>query len=619
MALALGYLDHKEELQNKPILRRKLEELNKTLSLEYSFRIFGGKPQPIELKVQRKAGGEQKCWLNSKPVDQDTIAQDFDVIFLTEDDPRQVVTNSLNKLADYFRALDERLEDLQKSLRTGIFEIENFRNFKTNEKALLAEIAEYKNAMSKGKAECSSLQEKLEKVKRKREIEENLDLLKNEGNIASDFERLKKRYEQLKGKEEHDLAQQIRKQRVKLLNANNEFEQLSMRVVQICQSLRNYGVLLNSDKLLGNDHSELNAIIVKTLAQDQNKNIKIAIVDNMIDLFRVYREDDIVPVINKPVKEVLKELYRLKALDNSDRVSSLLTTLKQVLIQRSEKTHLSDRINERITELLESGKDLENIEKIEKEFYEAQSRYFALQKAVQQDKTKQAYEWSTLRLVEGDLQSIENRMHELDVQIRTGESMKRRCEEKLEILRENASNKPKYEEKEKKLRCLMETIIHTMENIHNWIEILKNPVGTGKAFEKLGERPGFGLLDYRKFVRVVGESLGKQFEPVWFDSKFHRITFFDIEKNIFITDEDREIKIDNLSTGQSKITALSGIFKKMDPDKKKIILVDEIAVVDPEKVENLKKTLKEKFDEGLILLAVLLRPSAQVIEIKSWG
>ncbi|MGD0645298.1 MAG: hypothetical protein ABSA75_10375, partial [Candidatus Bathyarchaeia archaeon] len=117
----------------------------------------------------------------------------------------------------------------------------------------------------------------------------------------------------------------------------------------------------------------------------------------------------------------------------------------------------------------------------------------------------------------------------------------------------------------------------------------------------------------------VGEYLGSQFEPIPFDYKLHRVKFFDIERNVFITADDREIHIANLSQGQSKITSLTGSFKKMDPAKKKIVLIDEISELDPQNLEDVKATLRNKLDEGSLLIAILVRPSSEMIRVRDWG
>jgi len=161
------------------------------------------------------------------------------------------------------------------------------------------------------------------------------------------------------------------------------------------------------------------------------------------------------------------------------------------------------------------------------------------------------------------------------------------------------------------------------ENVFQWTQILQDPTSSREQFKSTGEQPGFGFSDYQKFVAAVGEYLGNQFEPLAFDYKLHTIKFFDIEKDTFTTSEDRQIPIDKLSQGQSKITTLTGSFKKMDSSKKKIVLIDEIADLDPENLQKVKATLKKKFAEGSLLLAVLVRPpresSTNIIDITGWG
>jgi ABC-type iron transport system FetAB ATPase subunit len=134
---------------------------------------------------------------------------------------------------------------------------------------------------------------------------------------------------------------------------------------------------------------------------------------------------------------------------------------------------------------------------------------------------------------------------------------------------------------------------------------------------------GFGLKDYQTFTKAVGEFLGKQFEPVTFANMLHQIKFFDIENYTFITKENRHIPIDNLSQGQSKITTLTGSFKEMEEGRKKIVLIDEIADLDPENLQRVKDVLNEKLAEGKLALAVLVRPShdpaSKPVSICGWG
>jgi len=623
LALALGYLDREKELDTKPALKRKLQDLDRNETLEYNFRICCDEPQPVELLIERKKGQKQKCCLNSKSISPENMAREFDVVFLTEDDPKKVVTASLGKLSRYFRDLDNGLNSLSHTLTKYMIEIDEFLNFKKNEKALLKEVKEHKHKIEQSNSEIAKLKDKLEKAELRKDIQEKLELLSNEGKITSQYNSLKKKYEQLKGKKNTDIFHKIYKEREKLFQAENELKDISARVIQTCDSLAHYGIILHSDKLLRDNYSEFNRIMTKTHIEKKSEMTKIAIVDEMIELLEHHSQNDIVPLIDKPVGEALRELYRIKARLSFDRVFGLLGVLRNHLDERKNAITNRERINERISFLSTDVRDLKDIENIENAFLEAQEKYLRLQHALQQDKLNIASQWNQLRSIEGDPEVIRNQLQTLEVQTKTEDSMRIKCEESLKILRENASEEPEYKNKEKKLQVLNNEITRMRENLSNWVLILAQPTEAREQFTAMKEKMGFGLADYQKFVKAVGEFLGNQFEPVSFADKLHEVKFFDIEKDKFVTKEDREIPIDKLSQGQSKITTLTGSFKEMEEGRKKIVLIDEIADLDPENLQKVKSTLKDKFDEGKLALAILVRPThdptSGPVNIRWWG
>ena len=343
----------------------------------------------------------------------------------------------------------------------------------------------------------------------------------------------------------------------------------------------------------------------------------------MIELFKRYLGNEVVPLLNKPVREVVTELLRLKVKSLSDRIFALLTALNSTMTEKKHAVMTFNKIQEKISTLSQKTKDLEDIEDIRNSFVKAEKKYLDLQIALEEGRTKLLSQWNPLRSIDGEPSAIRNKIHELEVTARTDEILKSKFEQNLSLLRENAAKKPKHEKKKKRLQGLLERTSHMREYVFQWIKIVEDPAYAKGQLESAGEEPGFGLSDYQKFVRAVGEYLGNQFEPVAFDYKLHNIKFFDIEKSTFTTQEDRQIPINKLSQGQSKITTLTGSFKKMDPNKKKIVLIDEIADLDPENLKMVKASLKKKFAEGSLLLAVLVRPSressSKIIDIKGWG
>jgi len=621
LALALGYLDREKELETKQVLRRKLQALQENETLEYDFRICRNKPTPVDLRLERGKGQKQRIYLNSKPIGPETLSKEFDVVFLTEDDPRKVITANKGKLARYFMDLGEnRLKTLGEALNKHALEIDEFHNFKNDEQRLLNEIRVHQKTIERDKEKLDELREKMKKIGSRDEIKKKLELLNNQEKIGSEYRGLKGKHEQLKGKKDAEIIQKIYKERLKLSTQDTELNNIRARIVQTCDSLAQYGVTVHSDRLLRDDYTEFNKATEEVRRSKKDSMIKIAIVDEMIELLQRHQGDEVVPLINKPVREALSELYKMKMTLRSDRVFGLLTALGQFLSQRQETVKARDKIQEKINDLSRDLEDLKSVEDIEKAFVEAEKKYIALQDVLQQDKTKMLSEWNQLRSVKGDSKTVSNELQELEVQVRTEENLKSMCQHKLEVLRENASAKPKYQGKEKGLKALNDMITKLRENLYHWSEIL---VEKEKRESFAPKGPGFGLANYEKFVRAIGEFLGKQFEPVPYDNRFHEIKFFDIEQETFTTKEDRQIPIERLSQGQSKIATLTGSFKEMGQDKNKIVLIDEIADLDPENLEKVKNTLREKFSEGSLLLAVLVRPtqdpSSRSVEIIGWS
>jgi len=623
LALALGYLDQERELETKPALKRKLQDLDENKTLEYYYRICCDKPEPIDLIIERAKGQKQKCWLNSKPVALETIDRKFEVVFLTEDDPKKVVNASLGKLARYLNDLEKGLVSLQGSINRHLIDIREFHEFKRKEEIMLKETQDFEQSIKEKRGQVTELQDKLKKVELKEEIKKKLELLSNEGKITSEYNILKKKYEQLKDKTGADIVHKLYKERLNLRFADEELTRINTEIVQTCSSLVLYGVSIQSEKLLQNDYSELNELNREIQPQKQKEAVKMQMVDDMITLFQRYLEDEIVPLIDKPVREALRELRGIKVRIAYDRVFALLNALNNAMNQRKMKIAAINKIQEKIYELSQKSKDLEGIGDIQNLFFEAEKRCLDLQVALRENRTELLSNWRELALIDGNPENIKKQLQELQVSIRTEETMKSKIEENLTLLRENATKKPKYEEKEKKLRVLYETISRVRENVFQWSQILHDPTHVREQFTSMEKMPGFGLRDYEKFVKAVGEYLGNQFEPVAFDYRLHGIKFFDIEKDTFTTKEDRQIPINKLSQGQSKITTLTGSFKKMDSNRKKIVLIDEIADLDPENLQNVKNNLQNEYERGSLLLAVLVRPpresSSKMLEIKGWG
>jgi len=616
LALALGYLDQEKELETKPALKYKLLQLQRNNSLEYDFRILSKKTGTTELRIQRLKGQNQKCWLNSTPVGLDTLNEKIDIVFLTEDDPEKVVDASIGKLRRYFSTLEKTTGLLQTRLIKYMRDVDEFREFKDTEAERFQEIETCSSLIKEKKLAFEKLGKKLEKLQKKDEINDKMRLLSNKENITKKYKKLQKTYEQLCTKKDGHIARALYKEREKLNEINSEIKRIDRAINQICDSLRKYGTQLDEKKLRNNDYSELNALNEKIRPIQRDKTVKMQMIDDLLDLLRHHLDKEIVPIIEKTVAETRKDLMRLKAQLASDRVFALVRTLNGTMKKKKKATQEYENKQDKISDLITKTKAMKDLEKIQTEFQEAEEEYMDLQIALNDDRTELLSLWEEVRHIKGDAESIKDQLHILEIEIRTQNTLKTKYLEKLAILQANSTGKPEFYEKEQKIKVLYEIVFRLKGNIARWIEILRNPEMAKEQYDKEKAEQGFGIVEYTKFVNAVGEYLGKQFEPIPFDYKQHNVKFFDIEKNIFITKEDRKIHIANLSQGQSKITSLTGSFKKMDPNKTKIVLIDEISELDPQNLENVKRTLKTKLDQESLLLAVLVRPSSETIQIR---
>jgi ABC-type transport system involved in cytochrome c biogenesis ATPase subunit len=623
LALALGYLDRESELQRKPILKAKLSALDRNPTLEYDFRITRQDPFPIDLKLQRNKGQKPRVYVNSKAVAADTLARDFDVVFLTEDDPAKVISAGLGKLSHYFASLDDRLNSINATLNRHAVDNTEYRDFKQKEFQMELEIQNHKQDLEKNRQKLALLEQRIKAVESKDSIKSKLELLSSRAKIEADFKDLQAKHQELSEIKDVDISDKIFREKIKFAREMSVEKDNASRVIQICDSLAQYQIQISPNRLLEHDYSELNDLKKTLVLEGGTDPYRTEMVEDFIDLLQRYRPDSVVPVFERPVRDILMDFYKLKSRQASDRVRGLVQALDQALAERNQILDKQEKTQARIEELSKNRRDLERIDKIAREYAEAEKRYLNLQAVLQEDRQSLLSTWEQVKSVSGDPQSLRSEFETINAQARIDESLMTRTAQKLTVLKENASKKPEFFDKDQRLESVRLLITGLREKMFHWGRILINPGVAREQFEAVKGRPGFGLSDYRKFVEAVGQYLGDQFEPVAFDNKMHGIKFLDIESNSFTTDDGRRIPIQSLSQGQSKTTTITGSFKQMGQDKTKLVLVDEIADLDPDNLRNVRRILSEKFNSGSLLLALLVRPTDETagtpVRIAEWG
>ena len=611
IAIALGYLNQDKELERKPLLRQKLEDLDKNPTLEYNFRIVCNCPEPLDLILERSKGQRQKYLLNSVPVGIETIEKKFEIVFIAEDDPKKVVTTTLGKLSKYFSDLEKELRVIQSEIQKHIFNIEEYLNFKKKEDKLINDLNNNNEYIRNIQIKINDLKSKLDKAKERDNIINKINLLTKEEEIASRYKELEKEYNMLSKQTEDDFIKKITKERQSLKLINDRLQDVETNIVQICSSLRQYGFPISSEKLLGGDCSELNEINRKIEPYKGKITTKKEMVSDLINTLRKYPNEEKVPLLDKSVREVLEELYEINRKLDSDRAFNLIRALNEVVKQRSYLHIENEKTIKKIHDMQEKCKSLKDFDKIQEEYHKVRDEFLMLQAAKKEDVKALILKLNEFSKAD-KVEVIQKQLDDLENEKKLKGYIKIKLEEELRLHRENALRKPKFEDKKDQLKSLFEEISRLRENIIQWIQILKDPSEARTQYTSLEEKFCFGLQDFEKFIRAVGEYLGNQFEPVAYDYKQHEIKFFDIEKDTFVTKDDRQIPINKLSQGQSKIATLTGILRKLDPNRKKIVLIDEIADLDPENLSKIKSQLLEEYKKGSVILAILVRPPREL-------
>jgi hypothetical protein len=518
--------------------------------------------------------------------------------------------------------LEKNIGCIQDGLFKHIQEITEYRNFERKQKKLLDEISEAEQKVTEDKKEFEKLKILLEKLQLKDEIFAKLQLHKNEKQISMSYKALESKLSALEKTTDSGILRKLNKERWNLGNIKNDIVSINSRIVQICSSLSSYGQNINAQKLLDNDHSELNELNHKIAPEKAKEDVKLQMIEEMIALFKRYQDSDLIPIVNLTVHDAIKELFTIQAKAASERIFALISALNSAIDERNDKQRAIVKINDRIIELTKRSQELEGLQKLKEEFTNIQEKYLSLQLALKTPRSELLDLWSELRALDEDISLVKTKIENINITIGTNERLKQKHKEALSSLKESNCKVPIYEKEEARIRSLYEKMTVLRENTFHWSQILQEPVAAKKAFAEIGDRQGFGLKNYQLFVQCIGEYLGSQFEPVAYDYRLHNIHYFDIENSTFTTSENRKIAINQLSQGQSKITTLTGSFKKMDTRRKKIVLIDEIADLDPDNLQNVKNMLREKLNDGSLILAVLVRPPhgslSDVIEVRGW-
>ncbi|MHA1756011.1 MAG: AAA family ATPase [Promethearchaeota archaeon] len=122
----------------------------------------------------------------------------------------------------------------------------------------------------------------------------------------------------------------------------------------------------------------------------------------------------------------------------------------------------------------------------------------------------------------------------------------------------------------------------------------------------------------QEFNRALFKLLAKKVDILYHIDKLYHAKEINIIQGIIETKEGDTIRLIHMGTGQTQSAYLNSILNSVK-NKKMIILFDEVSMMDKRSISLIFKKMKELYDEGKLLLGLVVKPNDDEILIKSIG
>ena len=119
------------------------------------------------------------------------------------------------------------------------------------------------------------------------------------------------------------------------------------------------------------------------------------------------------------------------------------------------------------------------------------------------------------------------------------------------------------------------------------------------------------LEDRKKYFAHVSSYLGKRVGIIRHIDSDYVPSRIDLVKKVIFTESGKEIKIDDLGTGQGQSAYLKGLLG-VDDNRKIIALFDEVAMMDSKSLTPVYEKLKELQNKGKLLLGIIVQKAEAI-------
>lgn len=109
-----------------------------------------------------------------------------------------------------------------------------------------------------------------------------------------------------------------------------------------------------------------------------------------------------------------------------------------------------------------------------------------------------------------------------------------------------------------------------------------------------------------KYYDCIAIYLGKKISEIKYIDNLYKVTRVDIVKREILTENNKVIRYDDMGTGQSQSAYFLGKLNSID-NRKVVVLIDEVAMMDKSSLEPIFKKLKDLLENGKLIAGLIVQ------------
>lgn len=562
--------------------------------------------------------------LNDNNIGSDEFMKSIQLLYDIPDDPIIKLNSSIKLIRENLIDYSKYLERYKDRIKTISERINDFNNREDRKKKLLSKLDKYKNNLDVNKELLTTVNQEVEKYDIYAAVHKSNDLKNDIENIdleIANWKNIKKElHEKGIGKRTKKFREQIsdydnqRMDAIKHINEIDKFKNLlseeDQKQLEVIKTGLQKGreiskinvknvelwfeniisILKNiesddSFEELKDEREQFDLIdnLLQVLRDHLGNNFKIPGTDKE-NVFSFYQELD---RYNKELKPKISKIENLKRI--KDELSKLSVSISDFKIKLTNipKTDSTDHDKYESAE-----KDIKKLEEKKNKLELDLIEYLPKFEQISDDEFESILQESCV------IEELENRSREkkyLEDEISKLNIEIPKIEGQIEELA-NITKPPDYDEEW--LKNKYSICENLQKKIESWKKIL------GSIDLKKGDL-GIELESSKDFLNALSEYFADILKEVHYEQKSWKVYKVDLIERQYVVEGRKPIRFVQVGTGHTALNSILSRIKQKFPEKKKILLIDEIGHMDEKNIGKLKEEIIKQIQSGETILALM--------------